>query len=78
MPGPMRPPSAPYWPVSPGAYRDVVLYNAAAALVVADKASDLEAGVELAADAVDSGKAQASLDRMIELTNSRNEGGEDG
>ena len=61
-----------------GAYRDVVLYNAAAALVVADKASDLEAGVEMAADAVDSGKAQASLDRMIELTNSRNEEGEDG
>ncbi len=61
-----------------GAYRDVVLYNAAAALVVADKASDLEAGVEMAADAVDSGKAQASLDRMIELTNSRNEEGKDG
>ena len=61
-----------------GAYRDVVLYNAAAALVVADKASDLAAGVEMAADAVDSGKAQASLDRMIELTNSRNEEGEDG
>ncbi len=61
-----------------GAYRDVVLYNAAAALVVADKASDLQAGVEMAADAVDSGRAQASLDRMIELTNSRNEEGEDG
>jgi len=60
-----------------GAYRDVVLYNAAAALVVADKAGDLLAGVEMAADAVDSGKAQASLDRMIELTNSRNEEGED-
>ena len=61
-----------------GAYRDVVLYNAAAALVVADKASDLKAGVEMAADAVDSGKALASLDRMIELTNSRNEEGGDG
>jgi len=52
------------------AYRDVVLYNAAAALVVADKAGDLKAGVALAAEAVDSGKAKAALDKMVEITNS--------
>jgi anthranilate phosphoribosyltransferase len=45
----------------PGAYRNIVLLNAAAALIVAGKASDLPAGVALAADAIDSGKARALL-----------------
>ncbi len=44
-----------------GAYRDIVLLNAAAALVVAGKAADLTAGVVLAAAAIDSGKAGALL-----------------
>lgn len=52
-----------------GAYRDIVLLNAAAALVVADKAPDLAAGTAMAADAVDSGKAMAVLDRMVAITN---------
>jgi anthranilate phosphoribosyltransferase len=54
-------------------YRDVVLYNASAALIVADKAADLKAGVEIAADAIDSGKAKATLAKLVEITNSRNE-----
>jgi anthranilate phosphoribosyltransferase len=54
---------------TPGAYRDIVLLNAAAALVVADKAADLKAGLQMAADAVDSGEALAVLDRMIAITN---------
>jgi anthranilate phosphoribosyltransferase len=48
-----------------GGYRDAVLLNAAAALMVADKAADLVEGVALAADAIDSGAARALLDRWI-------------
>ncbi|GAB6053984.1 anthranilate phosphoribosyltransferase [Magnetospira thiophila] len=51
-----------------GAYRDVVLYNAAAALVVADRAADLKQGVTLAADCIDSGRALAALDKLVALT----------
>ena len=52
-----------------GAYRDVVLLNSAAALVVADKASDLTEGVALASGALDSGRAKACLDRLVAITN---------
>jgi len=44
-----------------GAYRNVVLLNAAAALIVAGKAQNLPAGVQLAAAAIDSGKARELL-----------------
>jgi anthranilate phosphoribosyltransferase len=46
------------------AYRDVVLLNAAAALIVAGRASDLPDGAALAAGAIDSGAALAVLERM--------------
>ena len=52
-----------------GAYRDIVLLNAAAALVVAGKAAELGQGVALAAESIDSGKALATLDRMVAITN---------
>jgi len=50
-------------------YRDVVLLNAAAALIVADKADTLKAGVALAAAAIDSGKARQALDHLIAVSN---------
>ena len=50
------------------AYRDAVLLNAAAALVVADKASDLKSGVEIAAQAIDSGAAQRALETLARIT----------
>ena len=53
----------------PGAYRDIVLLNAAAALVVANQARDLKAGVALASDAIASGRARATLDRLVEVSN---------
>jgi len=53
----------------PGAYRDIVLLNAAAALIVAGKASDLRDGVVKAADAIDSGRAARALDRLVAVTN---------
>ncbi|MFW5679570.1 MAG: anthranilate phosphoribosyltransferase [Pseudomonadota bacterium] len=49
----------------PGAHRDAVLLSAAAALVVADVASGLREGAALAAAAIDEGRAQAVLDRLI-------------
>ena len=52
----------------PGPFRDIVLLNSAAALVVADKASDLRSGLELAACAVDSGKANEILRRFATTT----------
>ena len=54
-----------------GPYRDIVLYNAAAALVIADKARDLKDGVALAAAAIDSGAAKATLARLVAITNER-------
>jgi len=48
-----------------GAYRDAVLLNSAAALIVADRVSDGEPGVAEAAEAIDSGKAKTLLDRWI-------------
>ena len=50
-------------------YRDIVLLNAAAAFIVADRADDLEAGVRIAADAIDSGKARQVLDKLIAVSN---------
>ncbi len=52
----------------PGAYRDITLLNAAAALVVAERAADLRQGVALAAAAVDSGAAAQVLARLVSLT----------
>ncbi len=53
---------------APSAYRDAVLLNAACALLVADHASDLRAGVEMARDSIDSGKAKAKLTALARLT----------
>jgi anthranilate phosphoribosyltransferase len=49
----------------PGAYRDAVLFNAAAALIVAGVARDLREGVEEAAEAIDKGLANALLNCWI-------------
>ncbi len=55
----------------PGAYRDIVLFNAAGALIVAGKAKELKEGVALAAAAIDNGKARAVLQHLIAVTNER-------
>ena len=52
-----------------GAFRDVSILNAAAALIVAGKAKDLKAGAALAAKAIDSGEAEGRLDRLIAVSN---------
>lgn len=53
------------------AYCDIVLLNTAAALIVGGKASDLKQGVDIAAEAIDSGKAKAKLEAWIELSNEK-------
>jgi anthranilate phosphoribosyltransferase len=50
-----------------GAPRDIVLINAAAALVVADSAADFSAGIERAAEAIDSGAALRVVERLRAL-----------
>jgi anthranilate phosphoribosyltransferase len=52
----------------PGPRRDIVVMNAAAALVAGAKAHDLKEGVALAAAAIDSGAARATLDRLVAFT----------
>lgn len=51
-----------------GAYRDAVLLNAAAALVVAGRVGDLKAGVELAAESIDSGAARGKAQALARIT----------
>ncbi len=49
-----------------GPYRDIVLLNAAAALLVGDRAETLREGIALAAQAIDEGRAQGALDALVE------------
>ncbi len=52
-----------------GPYRDIVLLNAAAGLVVAGRADDLARGAALAAAVIDDGRAARSLAGLVEATN---------
>ena len=54
----------------PGPRRDIVLMNAAAALVMGGRARDLKEGVALAAHSVDSGAAARRLSALVELSRS--------
>ena len=51
-----------------GAYRDAVLLNAAAALVVADRANSLTEGVEIAKESIASGRAMAAIKMLSKVT----------
>jgi anthranilate phosphoribosyltransferase len=50
-------------------YRDVAMFNAAAALVVAGRAQDFAGGMALARTSIDSGEAEGRLDRLIAVSN---------
>jgi anthranilate synthase/phosphoribosyltransferase len=52
-----------------GAKRDIVLFNSGAALYACGKANNIEAGVRMAREAIDSGAALAQLNKLIEFTN---------
>ena len=51
------------------AYRDAVLLNSAAALVIADAAPDLKTGVEMARASIDSGAARDKITAVVRITN---------
>ena len=51
-----------------GAYRDAVLLNSAAALVIAEKAADLKEGVAIAAESIASGAAKAKVEGLARIT----------
>jgi anthranilate phosphoribosyltransferase len=53
----------------PGPKKDVVLLNAAYALVASDLAKDVEAGLEKARTAIDDGLAMAKLKALARMTN---------
>ncbi len=52
-----------------GAYRDIVLLNAAAVFVISDKCRDLKDGVALAAKSIETGAALHALKKLVEITN---------
>lgn len=52
-----------------GAKLDIVLLNAAAALIVDEKARDFKDGIEIALDAIKSGKAKAKLEEIVTISN---------
>jgi anthranilate phosphoribosyltransferase len=52
----------------PSAYRDAVLLNAAAALVIAGAAPDLRTGAGMAAESIDSGAAKAKIEALARIT----------
>ena len=53
---------------APGAYRDAVVLNAAAALMVAGKTDDPKTGVDMAVESIDSGAARRKIDLLAQLT----------
>jgi anthranilate phosphoribosyltransferase len=57
-----------------GPKRDIVLLNAAAALIVGGKAQDFAEGLKLAAEAIDSGNALSKLKQLLEYSRSFNRG----
>lgn len=53
---------------APSAYRDAVLLNASAALLVAGKVEGLKAGVEMAKESIDSGAAKTAIETLAKIT----------
>jgi anthranilate phosphoribosyltransferase len=53
-----------------GAYRDVVLLNAAAAFLIGGKVETLREGVDLARAVIDDGRAKGALAGLVRITNS--------
>jgi anthranilate phosphoribosyltransferase len=51
-----------------GPRRDIVLLNAAAALVAAERAEDFDEGVELARRSIDNGAAQQRMEQMVRVS----------
>jgi len=50
-------------------YRDIVLLNSSAGLLILNKCKDISEGIEIAKESIDSGNAIASLNKLIETSN---------
>jgi len=59
---------------APGPHRDIVIYNAGAAVYVSGHADSIEQGITLAAQSIDNGAAMGILDRLRALSGSGTEG----
>jgi anthranilate phosphoribosyltransferase len=59
-----------------GPRRDIVLFNAGAALYAANRAKDVREGIGMAAESIDSGAARSVLTRLVEVTNSFSDAGQ--
>ena len=57
-------PSTGCWRGEKNAFRDIVVLNSAAALMVAGKAADLKQGAALAVQSIDNGKAKATRSQL--------------
>ena len=68
---PRTPPISAPCSADAGPFRDIVLLNAAAALLVAGKAKTLRDGVALAAQSIDSGKAKGVLEALVPLSHGK-------
>ena len=58
---------------SGGATRDIVLLNAAASLLIAERAGTIREGIAAAAEALDGGRAAAILEKLVAVSNERAE-----
>ena len=56
---------------APGAYRDAVMLNASAALIVAGKTDSLEEGVAMALESITSGRAKVAMESLVAISNGR-------
>jgi anthranilate phosphoribosyltransferase len=54
-----------------GKRRDIVLLNAAAAIIIGKLADDFPAAIKIAAESIDNGKAEVSLEKLIEISNTK-------
>ena len=50
-------------------YRDIVRLNSGAALMISGLVEDIPSGIDMATESIDSGKARAALERLIEVSN---------
>ena len=57
-----------------GAYRDIVLLNSAAALIVSGRVTSLKDGVTIAANAIDNGSAKAALAKLAAISSGASDG----
>lgn len=55
-----------------GAYRDIIVLNAAAALMVAERAGDILSGAKLAAELLESGAAKKKMEQLVKASNRQN------